>query len=171
MEGKVVRLFSPVPVISYETTGATWLPDDAAANRPTPPVDCSAPIPGFVGRAGQRFERALVASCQPEALAFHPTLELEQARDVETVEERPAVQADCGGVRAASSSRFELQRVGRDGGRIEPHRPQAHYEDVAVQILPQREERLLETVPGMLGVALRPEIGEELVASDPKLPR
>ena len=36
MEGKVVRLFSPVPVISYETTGATWLPDDAAANRHSP---------------------------------------------------------------------------------------------------------------------------------------
>ena len=70
---------------------------------------------------------------------------------------------------AASPRRLELQHVGRDDGRIEAEESWTHYEELVMDIPPQREQRLLEAVPGVFGVPLRPEIREQLLATHASL--
>jgi hypothetical protein len=88
---------------------------------------------------------------------------------MEALEEGSPVKGDGSVMGAASPRRLELQHVRRDDGGIEAEESGTPYEELVMDIPPQPEDCLLETVPGVFGIALRPEISEQPLAANPSL--
>ena len=103
-------------------------------------------------------------------MCVNPPLELGQPAEIEAVEERSGVQLRRAAEVALQLCRFEVAEVdGNPGGIQREHLPSAP-EHIGAERLAESEQRLLQTVPGVGGVAVWPEEGDQLVPTDPLLP-
>ena len=116
--------------------------------------------------ACQRLESPEHPFCKPGALAFHPALELFRLAQEESVKERPAVQRDRGRLVAALQGFVEQAYVAADDGGVEPQLGGAEEQIGGVQVAAQGVAGLLQQVAPVRGVALGPQVCDELVATD-----
>jgi len=117
------------------------------------------------GLGGQRLEHCTHLLGEPAALGLRPALELVRASQIKAVEEWAAVQRHCACQVAALEGVRERVHVARDSLRIQPQFGRAEDQLGLVKIPAQSEARLPEEVTSVLGVALGPEEGDELVAA------
>ena len=116
--------------------------------------------------ACQRLESPEHLFRQPGPLAFHPALELFRLAQEESVKEWPSVQRDRGRMVAALQGCVEQSYVAADDGGVEPQLGRAQEQLGGVQVAAQGVAGLLQQVAPVRGVALGPQVCDELVATD-----
>jgi len=102
------------------------------------------------------------------ALLVRPALELGHVAEKESVEEGAGVEREGVGevvARAALERRLELADVARHQPGVEAKRAAVGHEGALGKVAAKRVEQLGEGVARPLGVALRPETGDDLVAA------
>ena len=132
-----------------------------------PPVRRGRRIAAPARHLRERLQRAEVALGQPGPLPLHPALELGDAAQEETVEERSPVDAD----RAREVPRLErgseLCHVHRQQLWIERQVGRAEEEALGGEVAAQAVEQLGQTVERVVGGAIRPEVSDQLVPAQP----
>ena len=122
------------------------------------------------GRTGREpLERRGGALPQPTALRFQPALELFRPAQIEAVQERPRVERDGRRIVATLEGVFEGLHVARDDGRIEHELGRAENEIGLMEVTAQRVAGLLQQTARVLGVGVRPQVGDELVSGEAAL--
>jgi hypothetical protein len=122
---------------------------------PAPPHDRRLAVTGAVGSNGQSGKRLRVLVRKPLPPGLNPALELGETCDVKAIRERPPVQADCHCLVPRRQGRFEPPEIHVGGRAIQAEKTGAADERLAIQRVAQREECLLETVPGVKIIAVR----------------
>src|SRR5207302_10112700 len=105
------------------------------------------------------------------ALRFQPALELFRPAQIEAVQERPRVERDGRRIVATLEGVFEGLHVARDDGRIEHELGRAENEIGLMEVTAQRVAGLLQKTARVLGVGVRPQVGDELVPGEAALAR
>src|SRR5262245_14180849 len=101
---------------------------------------------------------------QPVALVVDPPLETGCGPNKEPVEQRPGIKPHGSRVIASLQRVLEFPHVDRDHRWIEAERLLPEKEIATGQVAALKVEQLVQTAPGALRVALRPEVAVNLVA-------
>ena len=117
-------------------------------------------------RFRQRLQRPPVTLGEPRPLSLDPMLELGRAGQEKPVQKRPPVHADRAHEVARLECRGELHQIHRHQLRIERELGRAQEQALDAEITAQAVEQLGQAVECVLGGAVRPEIGDELVATE-----
>ena len=136
-----------------------------------PPCDGCAGIAARRCGGRERLERVACLLRQARTLVLHPAFELLRFIQIEAVEERRAVYLHRARAIAHPQSLFEDLHVACNGLGIEAQLRRAEEQLRLVEIAPQRVAGLLEETAAVLGVALGPEVGDQLVPAHPILAR
>src|SRR2546426_899291 len=132
-----------------------------------PPFQRAAMVAARSGFGRERLEHSADTLPQPAALGFRPALEFRQAIHKEAVEEGTAIDHDRGRRIAPRERIVERLNVAGKDRRIEPQLRGAEEQLRLVQVVAQRVAGLLEQAAAVFGVAVRPEVGDDLVAAQP----
>src|SRR5512142_769020 len=100
-----------------------------------------------------------------------PALEGRRVAQREAVEKTAAIQRERALVRRASQRILQLPHVARNQRGIEPQRLLAEDEITAFEVMPLEVQQLIQPLAGVLRVALRPQVGLDLVAVHPAIAR
>lgn len=135
-----------------------------------PPPQCFNGITGIRCVLSESFERALVLEGQPRTLLCDPQLELTLVREMNSVEQRPAIQRDRIGPRLRPDRRLETRDVRADYCGIEAQLPTARNEWVDAECAARGVQQLIERVARTTGRAFGPEPGLEFYTRDAPRP-
>ena len=151
---------------AHETQGRTGTERIQPCQR-FPPFRGEA-VPPIAGRPGGRgLERIGQPPAEPGALLLHPLLELGQIRQGEAVEEGATVPGDRLLRIVARERRFEIPQVAGEVGWIELEVGDPGEHRILAQLAPDGVEGLVQRIAGPSGVALGPQVEQDLVARDP----
>jgi hypothetical protein len=115
----------------------------------------------FVGSCRASTERGDSELVQSLALAIGPPLELEQAGDVKRPEERPGINPGNGLRVVGADGVLELPEVDGEHGGVEPEKSGLVQDGAVPKVTPYPVEDLSEAVGGVIGIAVRPERGND----------
>src|SRR6185437_13698665 len=131
-----------------------------------PPLRGQRMVASRGGSSGEILEWALDVAYDAGACLFYPLVEAGRARHVDAVEEGRCVECNRRFVVSAADRSVELADVGLDRARIDRELLAAEHDRVAARVALERVERLVERMASAVGVGLRPEEREQLVARD-----
>ncbi len=135
-----------------------------------PQVDLRRVTPQCMRFSRQLPKRLGVLAGETRPLLLGPPLELRRVGEVEAVEKGAPVRRHRSRRITGRDRPPELHHVRVDDLEVQPERVGA-LEQLLRHLFPHRVEQLLQGVAGILGGALRPEIGEDLVAGKAPLAR
>ena len=130
----------------------------------TPPRRRDLELSGATRPLGERFERVRMNASQPLSLCFSPSLELAEAGNAESIEERSAVPRN-GVLEGSLGDRLLIcPNIHGNDVRVETKRSARGGEYVGRQRAPEREDELLQVVARAVRVELRPQQGESAIS-------
>lgn len=108
----------------------------------------------------------MVPARQARPLAVRPVLEFLRVREMESIEERSAVDGDRRFRVIAAECRVELPEVASQAGGVEAKVVAGALHRVFAQGRAQDVERVSKQVSGLVGAVLGPQRGEEAVPAE-----
>ncbi len=129
-----------------------------------PPLHRPSGISLSLRQLGKQLQRSRVFPGQSRALPLHPPLELRRGSEEKAIQEAASVELDRSRQVTHRDRPLKTHHVARDHVRVEAQVVARGQDHVLAERFAQHIHSLAEKIARVLGIALRPEVGGELVA-------